>query len=164
VIGYGGLVWVALAPGLAYWARRQIVLTTALVAGCVWASDLTASLLKVAIDRPRPFLVVPEADPLINGTIGDSMPSGHAATSAAGAVALALLVGRALPWLVTVGLGVLAAAIAFSRVYVGVHYPLDVLAGAAVGAAVSTAIVLGVRPLLRTSGGRRRSAGARPPG
>jgi undecaprenyl-diphosphatase len=161
VIGYGGLVWVALAPGLAYWARRQVLLTTALVAGCVWASDLTASLLKLAFDRPRPFLVVPEADPLIHGTIGDSMPSGHSATSAAGAVALALLLGRALPWLATVGLGVLAAAIAFSRVYVGVHYPLDVLAGAAVGAAVSTAIVLSVRPLLRTSADRPRSGAAR---
>jgi len=161
VIGYGGLVWVALAPGLAYWARRQVLLTTALVAGCVWASDLTTSLLKLGFDRPRPFTVVPEADPLLHGTIGSSMPSGHAATSAAGAVALALLLGRALPWLVTVGLGVLAVAIAFSRVYVGVHYPLDVLAGAAVGAAVSTAIVLAVRPLLRTSEARPRSGAAR---
>jgi undecaprenyl-diphosphatase len=141
-----------------------VLLTTALVAACVWASDLLATILKVSIDRPRPFLVVPEADPLLGGTIGSSMPSGHAATSAAGAVALALLVGAALPRAVTVGLGLLAAAIAFSRVYVGVHYPLDVLAGAALGAAVATAIVLGVRPLLRTSAGRPRSEAARPPG
>ena len=141
-----------------------MLLTTGLVALCVWASDLLATILKVAVDRPRPFSVVPEADRLLGGTIGSSFPSGHATTSAAGAVALALLVGRALPWLVTAGLGVLAAAIAFSRVYVGVHYPLDVLAGAALGAAVATAILLGIRPLLRTSRGRQRSEAARPPG
>ena len=61
----------------------------ALVIACVWATDLVASVLKAAVDRARPFERIPEADPLIHGIIGKSFPSGHAATSAAGAFVLA---------------------------------------------------------------------------
>ena len=157
-------MWVALAPALAWWVKRSILQTTLLVVASVWTADLVSSLLKLGFGRPRPFLVLPEANPLIHGVHGESMPSSHAATSFAGFVALALLLGRLLPWLVTVGLGVLATAIAFSRVYVGVHYPSDVLVGAVIGAAVAAAIVLGLRPLLLTSRGRRRSEAAPPPG
>ena len=133
--------------------------TTALTAACVWTADLAATGLKAVTDRPRPFEVLPEADPLLGGIVSSSFPSGHAATSAAGAVALALLVRRALP-----ALALLAAAIAFSRVYVGVHYPLDVVAGAALGAAVTLALAALVRALRTPGGGRRRSARVPPPG
>jgi len=155
--GYGGLVWIALAPPLAYWAKVPILRTTMITAGCVWTSDLLATALKTAVDRPRPFEVIAEPDPLITGTVASSFPSGHAATSAAGAVILSVLVGRGVwRWLAP-----LALLIGFSRVYVGVHYPADVLAGALLGAAVA----LGFLRLLRlTSTDPRRSAAARPPG
>jgi undecaprenyl-diphosphatase len=162
-VGYGGLVWIALAPPLAVWGRRSLATTTALVAACVWTSDLVATAIKATVGRERPFEVVPEAHPLLHGTIGSSFPSGHAATSAAGAVALAVLVGPALPRIVP-ALAALALAVGFSRVYVGVHYPVDVLAGWAIGAAVASALLLAVRSLLRTSAGRRRSRAAPPPG
>ncbi len=77
--------------------------------------------------------------------MSDSFPSGHAATSFACAALLAWL--TPLPKVALFGL---AALIAFSRVYVGVHYPLDVLGGAALGLAIATAL-----RLLAT--GRRRS-------
>jgi undecaprenyl-diphosphatase len=126
-------------------------------AGCVWTSDLLANTLKTVFDRPRPFEVVPQPEPLINGTVASSFPSGHAATSAAGAVILSVLVGRGIwPWLAA-----LALLIGFSRVYVGVHYPGDVLAGAALGAAVALGFV---RLLRLTSGDPRRRAAAPPPG
>ena len=155
--GYGGLVWIALAPPLAYWAKVPILRTTMITAGCVWTSDLLATALKTAVDRPRPFEAIAEPDPLITGTVASSFPSGHAATSAAGAVILSVLVGRGVwRWLAP-----LALLIGFSRVYVGVHYPADVLAGALLGAAVA----LGFLRLLRlTSTDPRRSAAARPPG
>jgi undecaprenyl-diphosphatase len=159
VIGYAGLAWVALAPLLAIAARKPILATTALTALSVWTADLIATGLKAAVDRPRPFEVVPEADRLMGATVGTSFPSGHAATSAAGAVALALLVRRFIP-----ALALLAAAIAFSRIYVGVHYPLDVVAGAALGAAVALAVWTLVRALRMPAEARRRSARVRPPG
>lgn len=159
IVGYAGLVWIALAPALAAWSGRPLLKTTVLTAGCVWTADLLATALKPIVGRPRPFHTVPEADPLLGGTVGNSLPSGHAATSLAGAVLLAVLVRRALPLLFA-----LAALVSFSRVYVGVHYPLDVAAGAAIGIAVALTFVLLVTSPPTLSRARRRSAEAPPPG
>lgn len=158
-IGYGGVVWIALATVLSLVGHRSLLLPTALTAGSVWAADLVAAILKNVIDRPRPPSVVPEADPLLVGTLGSSLPSGHAATSFAGAAVLAYLFPRALPWLI-----ILAVAIGFSRVYVGVHYPFDVLAGAVLGASVGTLVVLALRAPLKLSEARRPRAVSPPPG
>ncbi len=136
-----------------------MVKTTLLTAACVWTADLLATATKALAGRARPFETVPEADPLLAGTVGNSFPSGHAATSFAGFVLLALLVRRARPLLF-----VLAVLVSFSRVYVGVHYPLDVLAGAALGAAVAVGLILLLRAPPRLSGVRRRSVEAPPPG
>ena len=90
--------------------------------------------LKHLTGRDRPYVANPEPEPLMTTQLDLSFPSGHAATSFAGATLLALLVPRlALPLLG------LAAAIAWSRVYVGVHYPLDIAAGALLGAGVALA-------------------------
>jgi undecaprenyl-diphosphatase len=159
LVGYAGLVWILLAPVVAHRVGASVLRSTGLVIACVWASDLTTLLVKAAVDRPRPFERIPEADPLLGGIVGSSFPSGHAATSAAGALALALIAPRAAPYL-----ALLAGAIAFSRVYVGVHYPLDVVAGALVGFAVAGVILATVRLLRPTSEGRRRQAAPRTPG
>jgi undecaprenyl-diphosphatase len=137
---------------VAWRAGYPIPRAVLLVTGCVWASDLTASLVKLAVGRERPFESISEADPLM-GSVGSSFPSGHAATSAAGAFALALIAPRAAPYLAA-----LAGTIAFSRVYVGVHYPFDVLAGLAVGLAVAGVILGAVRLLRPTSEAPPRSA------
>jgi undecaprenyl-diphosphatase len=64
-----------------------------------------------------------------------SFPSGHAATSFACAIVLGAVAPRyRLPFLV------LAAAVAYSRLYNGVHYPLDVLGGAVLGVAIALAL------------------------
>ncbi len=159
VVGHAALLWIALAPLLALRARKPVLFTTVATAATVWTADLLASALKVAAGRDRPYEHVPAADPLLRWDLGSSLPSGHAATSVAGAVILAYLLGRWGPWL-----GLLAAAVAFSRVYVGVHYPLDVLAGAAVGLVVGLAAVALVRRLRPTSAGPPRSGGVPPAG
>jgi undecaprenyl-diphosphatase len=157
--GQGALLWILLAPVLAVLARRPPLVTTLVTAATVWTADLLATLLKAVFDRSRPYDAVPEADPLLRWDVGSSFPSGHAATSAAGAIVLAYLLGRWGWWL-----ALLAAAVAFSRVYVGVHYPLDVLGGAALGAVVGLAAVALVRRLRPTSAGPRQSEAARPEG
>jgi undecaprenyl-diphosphatase len=156
VVGYWGVVWILLAAATALATRRSPAFPVLLTAACVWTADLAVLALKQTFERPRPSLSIPQADPLL-GASGYSLPSGHAATAFAGAVALGYLWRRAAPLFF-----LLATAIAFSRVYVGVHYPGDVLAGAALGTAVGTAWVLALRAPRRSGAGPRRS-GAGPP-
>jgi undecaprenyl-diphosphatase len=138
-----GLLWVVLALVLCGLYRRWGVLAFTLIA--VALADWSSVALKALVDRPRPPLRYPEPHPLVSTPHDASFPSGHAATSFAAATMLSF----AFPWL-TPFLVLLASAVAFSRVYVGVHYPLDVLGGAALGVLVATAL-----RLLVTS--RRRS-------
>ena len=84
-------------------------------------------------DRPGVGRAVP--DELLEAPSTYSFPSGHATVSFACATVLALAVPR-LRW----PLFTLAALIAFSRVYVGVHYPGDVLAGAVLGVLLAIAL------------------------
>lgn len=144
---------------LAVAAGKPPLRTSLITAATVWTADLLAALLKTALERQRPYEVIPEADPLLRWDLASSMPSGHAAASAAGAVILAYLLGR-WGW----ALGLLAAAVAFGRVYIGVHYPGDVLAGAALGVVVGLAAVALVSRLQPTSAAPPRSAEAKPEG
>ena len=110
-------------------ARARRVVLYALLAAAL--TDATASrLIKPWVARPRPFVTLAADHPLM-GAGGYSFPSGHAANSFAVCVLLGLCYRR---WLMAL-LG-FAATIAFSRVYVGVHYPSDALAGAALGTAI----------------------------
>ena len=114
----------------------------------VFASDEATLALKHLIGRDRPYVGEPEPEPLMTTSLDLSLPSGHAATSFAGATLLALLVPRfALPMLA------LAAAIAWSRVYVGVHYPFDIVAGAALGVTVAVAVARALPQLLTSRRG-----------
>jgi undecaprenyl-diphosphatase len=143
-IGSQGAIWLLISVLAAlYWRRPAIFLYVALadlVAG------VSGALLRQAIGRERPPLRFPEPHPLVHVPGNPSFPSGHAATSFACAATLAWLTP-----LSPIALYALASLIAFSRVYVGVHYPLDVLGGAALGLGVATALRLLVEA-------RRRSA------
>ena len=94
-------------------------------------ADGVAALLKVAFGVHRPA----EPGDLLGVPHSRSFPSGHTATSFACATVLAALVPRAAPFLY-----LLALAIGYSRLYVGVHWPTDVLGGIVVG--VVTALLL----------------------
>ena len=97
-----------------------------------------------AVAEPRPYAALPHVLVLVSRSTDYSFPSDHAVM--AGAVALgAAMTIRSLGWIAIV----MAAVMGFARVYVGAHFPLDVVAGIAVGAAVSAAGYLVVkRPLL----------------
>ena len=101
-------------------------------------------LLKNIVARPRPFAEIEALIPLIAKPTDFSFPSGH--TTASFAVALVML--RMLPKKIGIPAVVLAALVAFSRLYLGVHYPTDVLAGFVVALVGSSLAVWGVRTKL----------------
>jgi membrane-associated phospholipid phosphatase len=137
---------------LAYAWRRPALYAQMLVA--LLTAELGARALKELVDRDRPTARFPTPEPLVHVPHSSSFPSAHAATAFACATTLAGGASRRLAAL----LYLLATAIAYSRVYVGVHYPLDVLAGAALGVLVAVAVrILTGRG--RSLTGRARGAG-----
>jgi undecaprenyl-diphosphatase len=126
-------------------SRRRFPLAAVLAGISYLVATLLADVLKAATDRPRPSVADPAIHPLVAVPGSSSLPSGHAA----GAVAAALAVGLVHPRL-RWPLLLLAALIALSRVWLGVHYLTDVIAGAALGcvvayAAFRVAAIIGAR-------------------
>jgi len=101
-------------------------------------ADGVASLMKLGFGVHRPA----EKGDLLGVPHSRAFPSGHTATSFACATVLALLVPRAAPFVY-----VLALAIGYSRLYVGVHRPTDVLGGIAVGVATALLLLAAARRL-----------------
>lgn len=110
------IVYRRLAPGLA-------------VALGGWSAYLAAQGAKELADRARPAALLAGVHVRTLGASGNGYPSGHAAVAAAIVAALVPWVGRH----IRTGLWVLAAAVAFARVFFGVHLPLDVVGGAGIG-------------------------------
>lgn len=113
------------------WRRRALFWGTLCVPA---AAFLIGTAVRAAIDRPRPYEALGFAPLFPKATRGRSMPSRHCFCAAAIAVTAAAVS----PALGAV-LAVLAVLIAATRVLSGVHYPGDVLAGLAFGAAVAAA-------------------------
>jgi len=133
---FGGGVWVATVctVGVAILAWRKMWRDALVLLTSVAGAALLMTVLKLLVQRPRPDFI----EPLVHAG-GYSFPSGHATTSAALYLTLGLLAaGWVKRWetRIYILLGSLAviALIGFSRLYLGVHYVSDVLAGFALGA------------------------------
>jgi undecaprenyl-diphosphatase len=127
-LGEHGAVWLAI--GLAgaavdrhrhrHWLRAT---------SCVGAAYLISTSIKLAIGRKRP--VIEDLPHLMATPTGLSFPSSHSTSSFAAAQAFGRLLPRG-------PLMTAATGMAFSRLYLGVHYPSDIAAGAALGTAIGT--------------------------
>jgi undecaprenyl-diphosphatase len=128
-IGVSGIVWLAMAADIAARLRGKAIMGAWRVALAVGLSLIAANLLiKPLVDRPRPFVGEPHLAMTSVRPATPSFPSGHAASAVAGAYALSLLLPSRRKWF-----WALAVLMAFTRLYLGVHYPSDVIAAAVVG-------------------------------
>ena len=145
--GYGVALFVLLLAAGWWLARRSG--DVRVMAAAVWA--VLGTLVAVAVNQPivhaigekRPYTSIPHVLVLVGRSSDYGFPSDHA--TMAGAVAAGLCyINRRLGIVAWIA----AALLAFSRVYVGAHYPHDVAAGLALGAAVIVIGQVGARPLL----------------
>ncbi|WFB08118.1 phosphatase PAP2 family protein [Streptomyces sp. LX-29] len=132
----GGLLMLAAAAALVWWRARHDTARQLALALLVPVATVVAyacsEVAKTLVDEERPCRAVSGAAPSIADCppTGDwSFPSNHATLAAALAVGTVIAWRRAAVVLLPV-----AALLAFSRVFVGVHYPHDVAAGCALGA------------------------------
>jgi membrane-associated phospholipid phosphatase len=106
---------------------------------------LIVNIIKHAVARPRPCMVLPDVVERLGCTNSGSMPSAHAANWFAATMIVFLFYRRKL-WL-TLPVLLMATAVSFSRVYNGVHYPSDVLAGAILGAGYAAAFAIALQSI-----------------
>ena len=139
-LGNGGWFWILCAVVLLAIPKTRKT-GYAAVLSLIFGVIVTNLLLKNIVARPRPFAEIEALIPLIAKPTDFSFPSGH--TTASFAVALVML--RMLPKKIGIPAVVLAALVAFSRLYLGVHYPTDVLVGFVVALVGSTVAVWIVR-------------------
>lgn len=126
-LGDAGIIWIILAVYLLIMKKYRkygIIMVLALILDFL----LCNILLKEIVGRARPFEVRPYIDIIINKPQDPSFPSGHTAISFAAASVLFYLDKRTGIFSI-----IIASIIAFSRLYLYVHYPTDVLAGIIVG-------------------------------
>ncbi len=143
-----GIAFMAVALVVAWWLGRA-GRSPHKVASAVWGAIgalvalAIAQPISSAVDEHRPFVTIPKALLLVHHSTDPGFPSDHA--TAAGAVACAVFF---VSWQLGAVTTLIALIIAFSRVYVGVHYPQDVLAGLGLGAAVVALGYFVVVPLM----------------
>lgn len=128
-LGNAGVVWIVLSIAMLFWRPTR---KAGLLAGCALIFSLlfTNLGLKLIVTRPRPYTVVEGLIPLLISGDPNSFPSGH--TSAAFSAGLVWARTLPKPWMRRVAV-IQAVLMGLSRLYVGVHYPSDVLGGALVG-------------------------------
>ena len=131
-LGDGGIIWIAATIALLIpkKTRKVGIMSAVALLGSLLINN---NLIKNIVQRPRPYVTFTDLQIIIPQPSEFSFPSGHTSSSFASAAVFY----RHLPKKFGVPAVILAALIGFSRLYVGVHYPTDVLAGAVMGILLS---------------------------
>lgn len=117
--------------------RKGIICLIFLLIGIAITDQVSSKLLKGLFERLRPCFTLENVRLLVDCGPGKSFPSSHAANNFFLATILAYFYNE-----YKYILFIIAAAIAFSRVYVGVHYPFDITGGAVLGVLIGYAMAL----------------------
>jgi undecaprenyl-diphosphatase len=108
--------------------RRARIAVILLIVTIVFSDQFSSSVIKYWFERPRPCHVLHNVHLLVSCGSGYSFPSSHAVNNFAGALILCFFFPRYKWWFFG-----FASIVAFSRVYVGAHYPSDIAGGAVIG-------------------------------
>jgi undecaprenyl-diphosphatase len=134
-LGTGVVVMMIVAVAALFLVLTEHKYSAILLVASAAGGIVLDGVLKLGFNRPRPSIFVPAVH-----TVSSSFPSGHAMSAAVVYTTVAYLAARLhkrrwARWLVMMTAFVVIALISFSRLYLGVHYPSDVLAGIAIGLA-----------------------------
>lgn len=144
-LGDEGYLWIALGIVLLFWKKTRPIGITVLLS-LLFDFLIINVTLKGLVARPRPFVINEAIAPLVGGVSPyRSFPSGHSGGSFAAMLALSKWV----PKKIGIPAIILATMVALSRLYVGVHYPTDVLGGLVVGLVSSFAANYIVKRVMR---------------
>ena len=132
ILGNGGLIWILLIAIMICFKKTRMLGVLSLLS-LILSFIINNMLLKNLVGRIRPFNMIPNLHALITQPTDFSFPSGHTASSFSVAGTIFLYGYRKYGIMALI----LATAIGFSRLYLGVHYPSDVLFGAVLGFGLS---------------------------
>lgn len=137
-LGNGGAVWIA---GSIIMLFFRSTCSAGLCSGIalIFSVVITNLMLKPFFARPRPYVTMDSYVPLLTSNDRNSFPSGHTCGAFSAGVAWAVMLPN--HWMKLAAV-VQAVVMGYSRLYVGVHYPSDVLAGAGIGCICATLAVV----------------------
>jgi len=134
------VVWIAVIALLVLFGKKDGRKVAILLTLTFLVLIPVGTILKDAIDRPRPVPLT-EDHLLIKNDTDPSFPSGHATIVSAGSAILLLKFHRGKQIIFSIILAIESILVDYSRIYVGNHYPLDVLGGILLGTAFASAII-----------------------
>ncbi len=136
-VGEWGICWILLLAALFFWGKPEHRRVAVILGAAMLVASVCLVLpLRFSFPRDRPYMVFPEVRQLGLALTGASFPSGHAQSAWLAAVVLGAHFRRFL-----LPLLLFALIVSYSRLYCGMHYPLDVIAGAGIGMTVGTLTV-----------------------
>jgi len=140
------VVWIGVTVLLFVFGKKDGRKTAVLLTIAFLILIPLGTVLKTEIDRSRP-IPVPSGNLLTQPDSDPSFPSGHATIVSAGAAVLLLRFNRGKQMIFSIILGFEALLVSYSRIYVGDHYPLDVVGGILLGTGIACAVLASTRYL-----------------